>query len=298
MSVLALGLVIVAAVLHAAWNVLLKTSGDPLRTAVRLQAIGSAVLVPVAVAAWLIYDRPAIEPVGLALALGSGVLEAAYFVFLSAAYARGDLSLVYPIARGTAPLLAIGIGVLVLGETLGVVASIGVGCLVAGILIVARPWRALSAAGRDHRGAIGFALATGASIAAYSAVDRVGVRLVAPWLYGAALAVFATAILAAVVIVGRRTGALSTPVANGRPTSAWRDGAAGVLSLTAYLLILFAYSLAPLAAVAPLRESGIVIAAAWGATRLGESSGRREAIARIGAAALVVVGAVLLGVTS
>jgi len=294
--VLALVLVIVAAVLHAAWNVLLKTSGDPLRTAVRLQAIGTAVLVPLAVVAWFLNGRPPIEPAGLALALGSGVLEAAYFLCLSAAYARGDLSLVYPIARGTAPLLAIGIGVLVLGETLGLPASIGVGCLVAGILLVARPWRALQAAGRQHRGAIGFALATGASIAAYSAVDRVGVRLVAPWLYGAALAIFATAILAAVVVVGRRTGVLSTPEPNGRPTSAWRDGTAGVLSLTAYLLILFAYSLAPLAAVAPLRESGIVIAAAWGAARLGESSGRREAMTRIAAAALVVLGAVLLGV--
>jgi len=294
---LAIGLVLVAAVLHAGWNVLLKTSGDPLRTAVRLQAIGTAVLVPLAVVAWLLNGRPPLEPAGLGLAFGSGILEAVYFLCLSAAYARGGLSLVYPIARGTAPLLAIAIGVLILGETLGLEASIGVGCLVAGILVVARPWRALQAAGRQHRGAIGFAFATGASIAAYSAVDRLGVRLLVPWLYGAALAVFATAILASVVVVGRRTGLLSTPAPNGRPTSVWRDGLAGVLSLTAYLLILFAYSLAPLAAVAPLRESGIVIAAAWGAIRLGESAGRREAVARVGAAALVVVGAVLLAVS-
>jgi len=294
MSTVAIVLVIVAAVLHAGWNVLLKTSGDPLRTAVRLQAIGTAVLVPLAFVAWLLNGRPPLEPSGLALALGSGVLEAVYFLCLSAAYSRGDLSLVYPIARGSAPLLAIGIGVILLRETLGLPASIGVGCLLAGILLVARPWRALQAAGRKHRGAIGFAFATGASIAAYSAVDRLGVRILAPWLYGAALAVFATTILAAVVFVGRRTGLLATPQPVARPTPAWRDGLAGVLSLTAYLLILFAYSLAPLAAVAPLRESGIVIAAAWGAIRLGESTGRREAIARIGAAALVVLGAVLL----
>ncbi|MCI0585104.1 MAG: EamA family transporter [Chloroflexi bacterium] len=294
MSTLALVLVLVAAVLHAGWNVLLKTSGDPLRTAVRLQAFGTAVLVPLAVAAWFLNGRPPLEPVGLGLALGSGVLEAVYFLCLSAAYARGDLSLVYPIARGTAPLLAIGIGILLLGETLGVPASVGVGCLVAGILLVARPWRALRTAGRAHRGAIGFAFATGASIAAYSAVDRLGVRILAPWLYGAALAVFATTILAAVVVVGRRTGVLATPAPGGRPPSAWRDGIAGVLSLGAYLMILFAYSLAPLAAVAPLRESGIVLAAVWGAIRLGESTGRREAVVRIGAAALVVLGAVLL----
>ena len=294
MPLLAIGLVLVAAVLHAGWNVLLKTSGDPLRTAVRLQAIGTAVLVPVAVVAWLLNGRPPLEPAGIGLAFGSGILEAVYFLCLSAAYSRGGLSLVYTIARGTAPLLAIAIGVLILGETLGLEASIGVGCLVAGILVVARPWRALQAAGRQHRGAIGFAFATGASIATYSAVDRLGVRLLAPWLYGAALAVFATAILASVVVVGRRTGLLSTPAPNGRPTSVWRDGLAGVLSLIAYLLVLFAYSMAPLAAVAPLRESGIVIAAAWGAIRLGEATGRREAVVRIGAAALVVAGAVLL----
>jgi len=294
MPAVAIVLVIVAAVLHAGWNVLLKTSGDPLRTAVRLQAIGTAVLVPVAVVAWFLNGRPPLEPAGIGLAFGSGILEAVYFLCLSAAYARGDLSLVYPIARGTAPLLAVAIGVLLLHETLGLAASIGVGCLVAGILLVARPWRALQVAGRRHRGAIGFALATGVSIAAYSAVDRLGVRILAPWLYGAALAVFATAILATAVYVGRRIGIIATPPLPARPTPVWRDGLAGVLSLTAYLLILFAYSIAPLAAVAPLRESGIVIAAAWGVGHLGESTGRRETITRIGAAGLVVLGAVLL----
>ncbi|HSO30009.1 MAG TPA: EamA family transporter [Candidatus Sulfomarinibacteraceae bacterium] len=297
MPTVALVLVIVAAVLHAGWNVLLKTSGDPLRTAVRLQAIGTAVLVPVGFLAWLANGRPAIEPEGVALALGSGVLEAVYFLCLSAAYARGDLSLVYPLARGTAPLLSILVGLGLLGERLGGPAAVGVGCLVGGILLVARPWRALRAAGRGHRGAIGFALATGVSIAAYSAVDRVGVRILEPWLYGAFLAVFATVILAVAVAVGRRSGFLGTPIVASRPTSLWRDGVAGVMSLTAYLLILFAYSLAPLAAVAPLRESGIVLAAAWGAVRLGEAARGRESAARIGAAALVVLGAVLLAIS-
>ncbi len=298
MPTVALVLVLVAAVLHAGWNVLLKTSGDALRTAVRLQAIGTAVLVPFGVVAWFLDGSPALEPAGVALALGSGVLEAIYFLCLAAAYSRGDLSLVYPIARGSAPLLSILIGIGLLGERLGLGAAAGVGCLVAGILLVARPWRAFRVAGGEHRGAIGFALATGASIAAYSAVDRLGVRILEPWLYGSLLAVFATVILAAAVAAGRHSGLLATPAVATPPSPLWRDGAAGVLSLTAYLLILFAYSQAPLAAVAPLRESGIVIAAAWGAFRLGESSGRREAGARIGAAALVVLGAVLLTVSS
>jgi len=296
----ALVLVLVAAVLHAGWNVLLKTSGDPLWTAVRLQAIGTAVLVPLAVIAWLASGRPVAAPEGVALALGSGVLEAAYFVFLSAAYRRGDLSLVYPLARGSAPLLAVVVGVVLLEERLGTGATVGVACLLAGILAVARPWRAFRAVGAHHRGAIGFALATGVTIAAYSAVDRVGVRIVAPWLYGAILAVAATTILAGTVIVGRRLGVLAAaPGADAGPsgrTSLARDAVAGVLSLTAYLLILFAYSIAPLAAVAPLRESAVVLAAAWGSFRLGEASGRREGGLRVAAAGLVVVGAVLLAV--
>lgn len=293
MPPLAVALVLVAAVLHAGWNILLKTSGDPLRTAVRLQAIGTAVLVPVGILAWVLTGRPSIEPAGVGLALVSGVLETAYFIFLSAAYGRGDLSLVYPLARGSAPLGAVLVGVGLLHERLALPAGIGVACLLAGILLVARPWRALRAAGAEHRGAIGFALATGATIAAYSAIDRLAVRMVVPWAYGAILAVFATSILWTTVTLGRRAGLLGPAGATGTGTL-WRDGAAGVISLMAYLLVLFAYSMAPLAAVAPLRESGIVLAAAWGAIRLGESAGRREAVIRIAAAGLVVAGAMLL----
>ena len=306
MPPLAIALVLVAAVLHAGWNVLLKTSGDPLRTAVRLQATGTAILFPLAAIAWFATGRPSVPGEAIGLVVLSGMLEAIYFVCLSAAYARGDLSLVYPIARGSAPLIAVVIGVGVLGERLALSAVAGVGCLLAGILFVSRPWRALRLAGREHRGAIGFALATGVSIAAYSAVDRVAVRLVEPWLYGALLAVAATVFTASIVVIGRRTGLISTParvvagaeaVARGRVGPSTRDAIAGVLSLTAYLLILFAYSFAPLAAVAPLRESGIVLAAAWGAIQLGEARGGREAGARIAAAALVVLGAVLLAVS-
>ncbi len=312
MPTLAIALVLVAAVLHAGWNVLLKTSDDPLWTAVRLQAIGSAILVPIGIWAWLGLGRPAVPVDAIWLAIGSGVLEAVYFVCLSSAYRRGDLSLVYPLARGSAPLLAVIVGLALLGERLEPLALAGVGCLLVGILLVARPWRALRAAGAEHRGAIGFALATGASIAAYSAVDRVGVRLTEPWLYGSILAVVATATLLTTVVVGRRAGVLAAapervPAVDG---SNWPDGArpagrsmrfardavAGVLSLGAYLLVLFAYAIAPLAAVAPLRESGIVLAAAWGALRLGETAGRRESTSRIAAAGLVVVGAVMLAV--
>jgi hypothetical protein len=125
-----------------------------------------------------------------------------------------------------------------------------------------------------------------------------------PWLYGTLLAVFATAILGTAVVVGRRAGWLEAPAAPaagpavgpaaGTGARLARDAVAGVLALTAYLLILFAYSVAPLAVVSPLRESAIVLGAAWGSFRLGEAAGRGEAAVRIGAAALVVLGAVLV----
>lgn len=301
MPTLAIALVLVAAVLHAGWNVLLKTSGDTLWTAVRLQAIGTAILLPVGIAAWFWNGMPAVPAEAFWLAIASGVVEAIYFVCLSAAYSRGALSLVYPLARGSAPLLAVAVGILLLGERLAPGALLGVGCLLVGILLVARPWQAIRAAGSAQRGAIGFALATGASIAAYSAIDRLGVRATEPWLYGSILAVAATTFLAVTVVIGRRTGFLApapTPAsATGeerRATNVGRDAVAGILALAAYLLVLTAYSIAPLATVAPLRESGIVLAAAWGSIRLGESAGRRQATYRTAAAGLVVVGAILL----
>ena len=305
MPTLAIALVLVAAVLHAGWNVLLKTSGDTLWTAVRLQAIGTAILLPIGVAAWLVNGRPAVSAAAFWLAIASGVVEAIYFVCLSAAYKRGALSLVYPLARGSAPLLAVAVGIFLLGERLAPLALAGVASLLVGILLVARPWQALQRAGAAQRGAIGFALATGASIATYSAIDRLGVRATEPWLYGSILAVAATTFLAITVILGRRIGFLAPapiadpaapPAKSPLPAGALRDAIAGVLALAAYLLVLVAYSIAPLATVAPLRESGIVLAAAWGTLRLGEASGGREAGSRIAAAALVVVGAILLAV--
>ena len=314
MPTLAIVLVLVAAVLHAGWNVLLKTSGDTLTTAVRLQAIGTAILLPIGIVAWFANDSPAVSGAAIGIALVSAVFEAAYFVFLASAYRRGALSLVYPLARGSAPLVAVAIGLVLLGEQLAPLAMAGVACLLAGILLVARPWRALQAAGAEHRGAIGFALLTGGSIAAYSALDRLGVRETEPWIYGSILAVAASIFTASTVFVGRRLGWLApapgVPPALGdapgpdgalevttpRLGGLTRDAVAGVLSLGAYLLVLFAYAIAPLATVAPLRESGIVLAAAWGVVKLKESAGRRDAMTKIAAAALVVVGAVLLAV--
>ena len=172
MEPLVIGIVAFSAVLHVAWNVRLKTAGDPLRAATVGMVASTVAIVPVGIAAWFVAGQPAVPVEGVVLGVLSGVVEAAYFILLSAAYRRGDLSVVYPLARGTAPLLAVAIGVGLLGERLGVAGYLGVGALLGGFLVLQRPWRVLQGHGLDP--AVAFALAAGVSIATYSAIDRVG----------------------------------------------------------------------------------------------------------------------------
>ena len=289
MDPLVYGLIAIAAVLHVTWNVLVKTSGDPLRAAAVGMTVGAVVLAPLAVVGWFAIGMPAIPPEAIALGIASGIFEAIYVVVLSAAYRAGDLSIVYPLARGTATLLAVAIGIGILGERLGPLGLTGVVLLLVGFFWLQRPWRVLTRAARGggiDRG-VALALLTGVMIATYTAIDRVGTRLTEPWIYGAILSA-ATAIVLVVVVAVRISPAAVIPR---EP----RIVAVGVIMLVQYMAILVALSIAPLTAVAPLRESAIVLASGWGAIRLAEAAGRREAAARIAAASLIVVGAVLLG---
>jgi uncharacterized membrane protein len=260
---------------------------------------GSVAILPLGFAVWWIGGRVALPAQGIALGLVSGVVEAAYFVFLAAAYRRGDLSVVYPLARGTAPLLAVFIGVVLLGERLGVAGSLGVIALLIGFLWLQRPWRAIALARAGGAGArkaaadsaILYALATGVMIATYTAIDRVGTRQIDPFPYAAILTVTCSVVLVCWVAL----------VAGGDlfrygPEAARRAAVGGWLTLAAYLCILVALSVAPLSGVAPLRESATVFAAAWGAVRMGEASDRSEAARRIGASVFIVGGALLLAV--
>jgi drug/metabolite transporter (DMT)-like permease len=292
-----------SAVLHVAWNVLLKTAGEPLRAATVGMSSAAFLIVPAAIVGWFVIGRPAVPTEALALGAASGALEAAYFVFLAAAYRRGDLSVVYPIARGTAPLLAVAVGIFILGERLGPEGFLGVAFLLVGLLMLQRPWRFFrrSANGGGWDPAVGFALLTGVTIAAYSAVDKVGTGLVAPWFYAGLLWAACTVLLWAWVIgtgaVGRWRADDVAAAESGDPDARFdnrRAAVGGVITLAAYLLILIALSVAPLTAVAPLRESAIVIASAWGALRLGEAGDRSDAARRIGASVFVVLGAILL----
>jgi drug/metabolite transporter (DMT)-like permease len=292
---LVFALVAGAAVLHVTWNVLLKTAGDPLRAAAIGMSAAGLVICPVAIVVWLATGRPDVPVSSLALGTVSGILEAVYFSFLAAAYRRGDLSLVYPLARGTAPLLAVAAGTLILGERLGTAGFAGVAALLVGILALQRPWQYLRAAGRASSGAAGFALLTGVAIAAYSAVDSTGVKGTTPITYAGLIWLSGVTFLWISLWIYVRSGGTVMAHDDAR-FDPRRAAIGGLITLGAYLMILAAFAVAPLTAVAPLRESAIVLASGWGAFRLREAADRRDAYRRIGAAALVLVGALLLAI--
>ena len=279
MPLAVLPLVLLAAVFHAAWNALLKASENPLSLATRAVSWGTVVSLPPVAVAWVVAGRPGLPLAGWLLALASAFLELLYFITLSTAYRRGELSVVYPIARGTAPLLAVLVGLTLLGERLHVAAVFGIVCLVVGIWVVRRPSNAGSA--------LAPALLTGVLIAAYTSLDRIGVRLGPPWLYGWLLWFFGAIFLVAFSTIRRVPGSrLSDEPATSLVVA--------VLMTAAYFMILFALSVAPLAIIAPLRESAIVLVTAWGIWRLGERGG---AWIRVAGALTIVAGVALLAIS-
>lgn len=286
-----IGLIAVSAVLHVAWNVRLKTAGDPLRAATVGMLAATIGIVPVAIGAWVLAGRPAMPAEGIGLGIASGIVEAAYFILLSAAYRRGDLSVVYPIARGTAPLLAVALGVGLLGEQLGLAGWVGVVLLIAGFVLLQRPWRALREGGAGLDPAIAFALGTGVAIASYTFIDRLGTRLIQPLTYAGIL--WLTTVIVLVAWVSTVAGGR---ILRGGRQEVRRAAVGGWLTLGAYVLILVALSVAPLSGVAPLRESATVVAAAWGSVALREAADRGETARRIGASLVIVGGALLLAV--
>lgn len=290
--VAAIALVLASSIFHVAWNTLVKTSGDPLATSTRAVGLGVLAATPLVALAWLATGGPTLTPAGWVIAVASGIVSAAYFVPLSAAYRRGALSSVYPVARGSGALLGVVAGVALLGERLEPPGYLGVALLLGGTLT--------AAFATASRATVAPALLAGCAVAGYSALDRVGVRTGPAWLYAWALwSVCAVGLvgwreLAARVLPRAIDRAMAT---NGDPpagASLRRSLAAGLLIIGTYMLILLAFQIAPLAGVAPLREATTILAAAWGVIALRE---RERAGVRLGAAAAVAVGAILLAMS-
>jgi drug/metabolite transporter (DMT)-like permease len=273
-SPVALALIASAAVAHAAWNFLAKQAQGGIAF-VWLGGVTAAILYALPAFAQLALGDRSVTRAGVAFMAGSGVLHAAYFTTLQRAYAQGDLSVVYPLARGTGPALSVLAAILVLGERPGPVALLGAILVVGAVLSLALGGRRL-----PPRGAIVFALATGATIAAYTIWDAHAVQALhqPPITY-----YWGSEVTRAIVLAGpalRDRAALRATWHHDRRAII----GVGTLSPLAYILVLVALTLAPVSVVAPGREASIVIASLLGAHVLREGEPVRRAVA-----ALVIV---------
>ena len=282
MVAVGVGLALFAAALHGTWNVLVKVSGDPLATFRRATLMSAVVATVVLVPELFFLGRPAVSPWAVLLCCISSVLETTYLVLLSTAYRRGELSAVYPIARGSAPLPAVLVGLVLLGEQLSTVQLLGVALLLVGILAVTFA----QATGKATLPA----LLTGVAIASYTSVDRIAVRLTAPWFYGWLLFTLMAIELPLVLAVMSRFVA---EVGGGEQLAWGKAGVIGAFMWAGYFLVLWALSLAPLAVVAPVRETAVVAVAVWGVWRLRE---RGHAGWKLSGAVATLAGVALLAV--
>jgi drug/metabolite transporter (DMT)-like permease len=270
--------VLFAAACHAGWNALIKVGLDPLSTTT-LISIGSGIValifVPfVSVPAWVAWPW----------LLTSVVIHLVYFASLIETYRTGDLGQVYPIARGSAPLMTAAATTLFVGETLSVVGWIGILALVVGVLLLSmRGGRKLA---EIDRRAIGFALFTALTICAYSVVDGIGARRSADpnayslWLFvGIAIVMLPYAIY--------RDGPDVIPAMQ---RFWWRGFTGGALQLLSYGIAIWAMTVAPIAVVATLRETSVLFGAVIAVVVLKEPL----RATRIAAACLIVCGLILI----
>ena len=269
------GLVILSAIAHAAWNALVKSAGDRMLTMVAIRTTGMML----GLIALPFVDWPAPESWKW-LALTSVVMFA-YYALLVRSYGVGDMSVVYPLARGLAPVLTTIAAFVAIGEALSTGQVVAVAMISLGIM-------ALSFGAGASRAAVGFALATGVCVATYSFFAGLGVRAAGTVLgFQACLEIvtgFGTFCYGVVVrradlaIYVRRHGAIGL--------------LAGVVGAAGFLAFLVAATSLPLGPVSAVRETSVIFGAVLGTIVLKEGFGPR----RIAAAMLVTVGIVLLAV--
>jgi drug/metabolite transporter (DMT)-like permease len=287
MTTAALLLVLAAAVLHAIWNLLAKRAGGGLPFVYLVGVINLALYLPVVGVFWW-WQRPELTWVAVAWIFGSGCLKTGYSLFLQRSYRTGDFSLIYPLARGTGPVLASLAAIIFLGERPGPLALAGGLTIVISIFFLAGGTRLFHEERAQVRSATRLGAISGTFIAAYTLWDRHGVAAlaIAPLLYDAGTT------LTGVVLL--------TPFALRRwpeVESSWRRHryhATGVAALSslAYILVLTALAFTPVSYVAPAREVSIVIGAFIGSKYLKEADGRR----RLWAAVAIAGGILALAV--
>ena len=285
MTPAALGLVLAAAVIHATWNLLAKRVGGGIAFVWLFGSLASIVYAPLA-AAVIVLTRPQIAVVQLIFLAGTAVLHLGYFLTLQGGYRTGDLSLVYPLARGSGPVLSVGAAIILLGERPTPVAMAGAILIGLGIFLLAGNPASLGQPGA--RRAVGYALLTGAFIAAYTLWDK--------------RAVSTLGIPPILLDWGGNVGRvlLLTPAALARRDDVqalWRAHRGevvlvAVLTPLAYILVLTAMVFTPVSYVAPAREISILVGTAMGSRLLAEGDAPR----RLTAATAIVAGVAALAV--
>ena len=272
--------VLFAATCHAGWNAAIKRTLDPLSTTI-LIGIGAATC---ALPFTFVFGIPAAESWPWLAA--SVLTHLFYFGGLIEAYRAGDMGQVYPIARGSAPLMTATLTTLFVGEHLGPYGWGGIAMLAAGVLLVSlRGGRDLA---RLDRRAVGFALFTAVTICAYSVVDGVGARLAGPGMANAYSVWLFVGIAPVVAVYGViRSGWRMLPAM----LPFWRTGlAGGFLALASYGIAIWAMTVAPIAIVAALRETSVLFGAVIAVLFLKEPL----RVTRVAAALMIVCGLTLI----
>lgn len=293
MTAAAVALVVAAAVVHALWNLLSKQAGQAGRVAfVWLVAAASTVLYAPVAAIAAATLRPEVGWSQLGFVAGTALLHTAYFLCLQSGYRVGDLSLVYPLARGTGPLLASVGGIAVFGERPGPLGVTGIVLVTAGVFVLGLPDSLLGGRGpvtHPPPAAVGYGLLTGALIAGYTVWDSYAVSTLAipPVLYMWGGDLGRSLLLTPLV---RRSKSARSDVRALWRAYRWHVLGTAALSPISYILVLTALTFSPVSAVAPARELSVLIAVALGGRLLAE----RHLPGRLFAAAAIAGGIVAI----
>ena len=285
MTPVALVLVLAAAAAHATWNLLVKRAGGGAAFVWLSGWVSAALYAPLA-AAVVLWQRPHWGWIQWAFIAGTVGFHVLYFLLLQGAYALGELSLVYPLARGTGPLLSAAAAIAWFGERPTPVGAVGIALIGAGVIILAGS--PASARVPRARHAVAYALAIGVVIAAYTLWDKRAVTALAiPPILSEWSGDVGRAIVLTPLAWARRSGVRALWAAHRAEVIG-----TGVLSPLAYILVLTALVFTPVSYVAPAREVSILIGTFMGARLLEEEDARRRLIAAaamfVGLAALVL----------
>ena len=290
MTGLAVVLVLISALFHASWNLLVRRSDTPEISNWMMASSGGILSAPIGI--YLFVTKPP-DPVGWWFIAGTIALHIAYFFTLGRAYKHGDLSLVYPIARGLGLILIPVFGVTVLAESVSLMAGIGIASIFIGVVTIGsssgtglKIWLKPGSFLAD-KGVV-FAVLTGALIASYSTLDKRGVEYVEPLFYMFTLSLGGSLGILPILGMTYSRAEFRTEI-----RKHWKLGlAGGALQFLAYGLVLSAFRLSPVSYIGPFRELGIVFGVLMAVLILKESVTRNRALGAIA----IGTGAILVAV--